>query len=511
MSTGTASVETIVADLGLEQANTEVGAYIGRQRWSGAQDSAARDVHFADAAVLVASPDVTVIFTVVRVTYEDSRTRSYALPLGLRPVGDALAERAPAFMITTLSEPGDGRILYDALGDPAYIHWLWAAIRERRTIATAAGELRCECPDPGRLEDTDTPWVRVLTVEQTNTSLEVGDGMFLKHLRRIEPGPSHELEMATALAAGGFTHIAPILADVMYGQGDRAPAPLVLMQPYLRNSSDGWALALTSLRDLYADAEESVATGRHDAEALVAGQGGAFVGEAGRLGTVIAEMHAALAASTGAGMRAEPLTRADLATLADAMTAELDALLATGSAPLRHLRESRDSICADFDALRIVQPGGLRTRVHGDLHLGQTLRVDSGWIILDFEGEPGRTPAERRALASPLRDVAGMLRSFDYAAAVALTERVMPESTDWEGLMAFGDEWARRNRAAFWDAYVTAVRGTPLLPPVDAALTLCRAFEVQKAVYEVRYELGHRPTWAAIPLRFLRRADAVRD
>ncbi|HYL72246.1 MAG TPA: aminoglycoside phosphotransferase [Candidatus Dormibacteraeota bacterium] len=498
-------VHAVLDELGLAGALPEVGAYINRQRWSGAQDTTVREVSIDDAALLN-DGDPTLLFTVTRVTYADARVRRYALPLGLRPVGDVLAERAPTFMIATIPDEQGGKQLYDALGDPAYLHWLWRAIREERTVPTQQGAIRCERTGVDGLEDVDTPWVRVLTVEQSNTSMELGDGMFLKHKRRIEPGPSHELEMARALSDAGFPHIAPVLADVAYDARDSEPAPLAMVQPYLRNSADGWALALTSLRDLYADAEEALATGRGDPDTVVQQQGGAFVGEAARLGEVIAQMHVALARSTDPGMQTEPVTAATLNAWAGAMLGELDALLESGASRLDPLRTAQRDVRAQFEALRTAQPGGLCTRIHGDLHLGQTLRVDSGWVLLDFEGEPDRTPAERRALFSPLRDVAGMLRSFDYAAAVALTERPMPESADWEGLMAFGDAWAAANRRAFWAAYLESVGSAPLLPQLDVALVLRRAFELQKAVYEVRYELGHRPSWVGIPLRFLTRA-----
>jgi trehalose synthase-fused probable maltokinase len=193
---------------------------------------------------------------------------------------------------------------------------------------------------------------------------------------------------------------------------------------------------------------------------------------------------------------------------ADSMTADLDALLAGDSKTLDPLRAIRPAIIERFDSLRELQPEGLCIRIHGDLHLGQVLRVSAGWVVLDFEGEPDRSPAERRERSSPLRDVAGMLRSFDYAAAVALTERARPDSDEWEELMTYGDAWAQSNRDAFWSAYLETLGPHPMLPSPSSVMVIRRAFEVHKAVYEVGYELGHRPSWARIPLRFLLRAVA---
>jgi maltokinase len=264
---------------------------------------------------------------------------------------------------------------------------------------------------------------------------------------------------------------------------------------------------LTSLRDLYSDAEEELARGDADVAAVVAGQGGSFVGEAARLGEVIASMHRVLADPSRAHLETAPASRQAADAWADAMTAELHALLEQGGPALESLRERAPLVRRHFDALRDRPPSGTLLRIHGDLHLGQTLRIDSGWIILDFEGEPNRTPAERRALSSPLRDVAGMLRSFDYAAAAALSERIMPGSEDWEGYMRFGEQWAQQNRTAFWNAYSGVMADAGVLPDREVAPVVLHAFELQKAVYEVGYELSHRPTWVTIPLRFLLEAS----
>jgi trehalose synthase-fused probable maltokinase len=204
-------------------------------------------------------------------------------------------------------------------------------------------------------------------------------------------------------------------------------------------------------------------------------------------------------------MAPAPLTERSLNTWANTMTSELDRLLARDEPALDPLRDMREAVVARFDQIRGLSPGGLLTRIHGDLHLGQLLRNDTGWVILDFEGEPDRTPEERRQLSSPLRDVAAMLRSFDYAAAAAIIERTAPDSAEAEILRGYGEAWADANRDAFWSAYLETIGSQPLLPAPGPSLVLRRAFEVQKAIYEIGYELGHRPSWVPIPLRFLLR------
>jgi maltose alpha-D-glucosyltransferase/alpha-amylase len=189
---------------------------------------------------------------------------------------------------------------------------------------------------------------------------------------------------------------------------------------------------------------------------------------------------------------------------ADEMVTDLDGLLRGGDERLAPLRARRPAIVARFEALRSLgEDAGLAVRIHGDYHLGQVLRVDAGWVILDFEGEPDRPLAARRVHSSPLRDVAGMLRSFHYAAAAALMERCTPQQPEFDELSLQGEAWAVAGGEAFWNAYVErACQGT-LLPSPRATTVLRDAFELQKAVYEVGYELGHRPEWVGIPLRRL--------
>ena len=312
--------------------------------------------------------------------------------------------------------------------------------------------------------------------------------------------------MSDALAAAGFTHLAPMLGRVVWDSGGAAPSALVLVQRFLHNSTEGWALALTSLRDLYANAESVGQADPAERRAMVDEQDAAFLAESMRLGKVIAEMHLALASGApGTDMAPARLTEGSLNTWANTMTRELDQLLARDEPSLDPLRDVRDAVVARFDQIRVLSPGGALIRTHGDLHLGQLLRIDTGWVILDFEGEPDRTPAQRRELTTPLRDVAAMLRSFDYAAAAAIADRTAPEGVEAELLRGYGEAWGDANRDAFWSAYLEPIGSRPVLPAPGPSLVLRRAFEVQKAVYEIGYELGHRPSWVPIPLRFLLR------
>jgi len=477
-----------------------LGDYLQRQRWFAGRGRVLRDVRVVDTAMLQEG-NPALVFVLLAATYGDGGEERYQVPLAVRE-GDPptdLGERLVA------QGEQDGRIVtvYDALAEPALAWWFWQSMAETRRLPTDAGELRYRSEGVTTTEGGGADTVRSLGREQSNTSMVRDDAEVLKIIRRIESGPTPELEMTLALSRAGFAHIARPLGSGEYVARGAEPALAAILQEYLHNGTEGWTLALTSLRDLYATAEESPPAGDDERRLAVREQGSSFQPEAERLGDVTAEMHLALASpSLPAEMRAQPITAAMLDAWAGAMTAELDALLANDSPVLTPLRARRPAIVARYDALRTLGDAGQAIRVHGDYHLGQVLRVDAGWVILDFEGEPDRPLESRRVRSSPLRDVAAMLRSFHYAAAAALMERSSPDAPDWDALFLQGVAWAEAGGQAFWDAYC-ARAADGLLPSSQSTNVLRDAFALQKAVYEVAYELGHRPDWVSIPLRAL--------
>jgi maltokinase len=479
----------------------DIRSWLLRARWFGGRQHRVERVELDDLAVLRAA-EPTVLFTLWRVDYAESPSETYSLPLGVRLGPHRIAELGPDHLIGTATSAGGTLLVYDALADPDATVELWRMLAEEREVETGAGRLisrRLVDIDP---ELADRP--RLLDVEQSNSAMVRGHLDFLKWSRRIEPGPSVELEMAQTLGERHFAHVPALHGHLSYRRGDGAPALQALLHAYLHNGTQGWTLALTSLRDLYGSAEEAGAGSARERWEMVDDQGGSFEGEAARLGTVTAELHLALADPERSGVLApEAVGPAQLSAWADTMTGQLDRLLTSGDPALAALGERRGTLVARFDALRRLGEGGLAIRVHGDYHLGQVLRTNEGWKIIDFEGEPAGEVEARRRRSSPLRDVAGMLRSFDYAAAAALAERMRPRAPLWPHLSAVGEAWAVANRDAFWAAYLERVDGTGLLPGGGGALVVRRAFEVSKAVYEVGYELGHRPDWVGIPLHFL--------
>jgi maltokinase len=498
------TAETLLARFKEDDARAHLGAYLRRQRWFGGRGREATATDVVEAIPL-REDEFAIWIVLVAVHYAQGEDDLYHVPLVRRHLAAATVTNSDdARLVVIGTENGEEVAIYDALADNSALQIMWQAIAGNEVHGGTAGELRLRnLRGIGVHIETETDAaLRPLAREQTNSAVVRGDREMLKCLRRVVRGVSPEVEMTSALLSAGFDRVAAPLGTMEYMGDDGRPVLLALVQPYFRGGTEGWALALTSLRVHYADAEEA---GNEQIERTEAAtKGSTFTPEAVRIGALTAAMHVAmLDQNLPEGLRAYPVDRELLDRWAAQMTADLDRLLERSVPELDQLRAHREVIDAAFGAVRELADGGMAIRVHGDYHLGQLLRTDQGWIMLDFEGEPRRPLAERRAHSSPLNDVAGMLRSFDYAAAVELRERTPPGEVVSPTLERHGDEWVAVNRAAFWGAYTAAVAGSGLLPSGDGARTLLRAFELRKGVYEVIYELGHRPDWVSIPLRFL--------
>jgi maltokinase len=315
--------------------------------------------------------------------------------------------------------------------------------------------------------------------EQSNTSVVFGEAYILKLFRRVQPGTNPDLEVTRALAEAGSPHIAAPLGWIE-GTVAGEPTTLAMLQEFQSSSSEGWAMATASVRDLFAEAD------LHADEV-----GGDFAAESERLGAATAEVHALMAQVLPSQTVGPDDAKATAAQLVRRMEAAIGVV--ADLAPYEQaLREVYAQVAERTEPVHVQ-------RVHGDYHLGQVLRTQTGWVLLDFEGEPARPLAERTALMSPLRDVAGMLRSYDYAARHLLAERGSMGAGDQQ-LAYRAAEWAERNREAFCDGYAQAAGSDPR----DETLLL-RAFELDKAVYEVVYEARNRPSWLSVPLSSIAR------
>lgn len=358
---------------------------------------------------------------------------------------------------------------YDALQDPHVAGVLLSAI----VAGADVGELSFRS-EPGADIDPTLPGL-VIGAEQSNTSIVYGHRAILKMFRRLEPGPNPDAEIHRALSAAGSAHVAAPLGEIT-GPLAGQTTTLGLLTEFFANSAEGWAMATASVRDLLSEGD------------LTADEvGGDFAAEADRLGQAVAEVHADLAAAFGSEV-ADP---GEAQRIIGQMIASAEAAIAL----VPELAEHRDAILATFRAAADHPDGLTRQRIHGDLHLGQVLRTLQGWSIIDFEGEPSKPLAYRRAAHSPLRDVAGMLRSFDYAAR-GQTVGGDPDDPVQAQHRYRAAEWAARNRTAFADGYARAAGQDP-----RTAGSLLTAFELDKAIYEVLYEHGHRPHWVPIPMQ----------
>ncbi|WP_433467861.1 maltokinase N-terminal cap-like domain-containing protein [Spirillospora sp. CA-128828] len=461
-----------------------LAGWLPRQRWFGGKDGPIDDLSIATATTLL--PGDPGLHHLVLDIRQNRTTDHYQLLLGVRR--DLPEQLGPAAIgLLNGREHGITGYVYDAVNDPELTRPLLALMAAERTVGPLIFR---RAPGTGirtNLDGAPSP------AEQSNTSLIFGDAYICKLFRRLSPGVNPDLEVNLALSREGCEQI-PAVHGWIEQEPDAAggePVTLALLSEFLHSATDGWQLALTSVRDWFAQPcppGSPTAFTAHDAAAV----GGDFAAEAERLGAATAAVHRDLAAAFGVTRAPPELLRE----IVFAMNEQLDQV----SAAVPQLRPHAHAIREVFDEVAAEAAPLPFQRVHGDYHLGQVLRTDHGWVLLDFEGEPARTPAERRAPAHPLRDVAGMLRSFEYAARFLLAgEGDLPPGTA-DVLELRAQAWAERNRAAFCAGYAAA--GGPD-PAVHAALV--RAFEFDKAVYEIRYEARNRPSWLPVPLRSLAR------
>jgi maltokinase len=430
--------------------------HLARQRWSGAGDRPITSVSLRWAEE-VCGDDPLLVWVLADTTFDDGGRQTFQLFLAVRsldPPVDFLHGKEREH-VALVPHPDGDVVVYDALVDPEL------AVEVLHLVAP---EVEVTTPRP-------------IVLEHSNSSLVFDERYILKVLRKIEPGPNPDVEIPRILADRDCPHVQAPLAELRRDDMD-----LAVLREFLVGATEGWVLALASVKDMLASRlapEES---------------GGDFVWHAERLGGVLGELHLAMADAwgrqDGSGDR-----------WADAMLEHLAEVPGLDRA-LAGAQLDRAGVEAVYRRLAGLDDPGAEIRIHGDLHLAQVLLVDAGWIVLDFEGEPARRRSDRFTDSSPLRDIAGLLRSLHYAVSVGLQEWGDPD----EEQIALADAWEQRNRRAIVDAYLAVDGVAALLPREAAARTaVLEAFELDKAIYEVAYELGHRPDQVGIPLAGVRR------
>ena len=444
--------------------------WLPRQRWFASKGRQIADVAAVTRRRLCQFEDSELAHVVIEVSYADEGgPERYQLFLGYRrQLPDKLEH-------VRIGELPDGRLAYDALWDDG----LADSLLRFRSMGSEFDGLSFHSEPGAEIPHGDLAGSRVLDSEQSNTSVVYAEAAILKVFRRVHAGVNPDLELNRALRQAGNPHVAPLLGRIE-GALDSEPVSYGMLSQFADNAADGWSMATASVRDLMAEQD------------LRADEvGGDFAAEAERLGEAVATVHCDLAQALGTGV----IDSDGLVVLAGQMRARLRAAIRV--AP--ELEPYENALTEAYEALAASPAPAPVQRIHGDLHLGQVLRTPTSWLLIDFEGEPAKPLAERTRPDSVLRDVAGMLRSFDYAAAHLLLaeERDSPIADDLDAQLRYRtEEWISRNRAAFCAGYGSVAGADPREQEV-----LLRAYELDKAVYETVYEARNRPQWLPVPLR----------
>jgi maltose alpha-D-glucosyltransferase/alpha-amylase len=483
-------------------------AYLPKRRWFSAKDATLRGAHLAYAAPIPGAADV--MLTEARAELS-GRHEDYVLPLGIiweEEVTSALPQQLALARVRRGRRVG---FITDAFALDAFPHAILEGLRRAAALPLAdGGSLRFRpTATLQSLQLPEAPEIRRLSAEQSNTSLILGDAMVLKIVRHVSSGIHPEAEMTRVLTERGYANSAPLLGEIVRLAADGTPHTLLLAQGFVRNQGDGWGWTLDYLAR---NVEEVAITGAeppadedHFAD---------YAPFAAAVGRRLAELHAVLSQPTDdPDFSPEPADEDALHEWAGGAAEQLD--LALGALAAAKLEGEADALAQEVladgpalhDALHTLARAGrgaLRTRIHGDFHLGQTLVVQHDAFIIDFEGEPARTLAQRRAKTSPLRDVAGLLRSFDYAAAAAQPGRTAASPGTEERRAALLAQFRVLAARQFLASYRKVLSEAPIRwIPHEAELPLLNLFLLEKAAYEVRYEAANRPSWIAIPLRGL--------
>ncbi len=500
-------------------------AFLPNQRWFAGKDHDVAEVTMAAHAVLP-GPGSGWLVAVCRAAFTDSTVpdQTYQLPLDIAwetKDEDPLQGLLP-FTLARVRQFNRIGALHDAMAGEAYTAAVVRAMRDSlETGASDGGKLVFS--HTNALEALDVPAVeeiRRLGREQSNTSMLVGDDMVLKIYRRLEPGTHPEIEIGRFLTdVAGFTNAPPLLGSMELVAEDGTPTALAVLQGFVRNQGEGWEYTQDYLiryledRDLLANSEELTD------EEPEGDRHGLYTQLIGTLGQRIAELHQAFARkdTDDPAFVPEPVSESDLETWRGQVRAQADKARAAlvralpglpgpMAGRVKGMLEDWKAVEALIDAPLDLPEGMVKTRYHGDLHLGQVVVVRDDFHILDFEGEPVRAVAERRAKQCPLKDVAGMVRSFNYAAWAAIDAYRTNNPGCRVDLEALANRWEVETLQAFMTGYGIGVVDCPSVPQEEDALNgLLALFTLEKALYEVVYEAANRPAWLHIPINGMAR------
>jgi maltose alpha-D-glucosyltransferase/alpha-amylase len=501
-----------LAEKARQQFETEtMPRFIETQRWYAAKGRSILRARMSEQ-VLWTEGKLSWLLALLDLDVEGEPT-SYFVPLALawEDRDDERLRNLTSAAAAKVRQQGNVGVIGDAFADEVFCRAIVGAIAARREIASGQGKLSFR-PTDAFAEIAGGDFAALKTERpqgsSSNTIVTMGERLMLKGYRRLRGGISPELEMGLYLTeAVHYPNCARLAGVVDYTVGGGPPRPLALLQAYVANQGDGWSYATDYLQrhlevNRTAPAAEKPPVNAHDAHiALIR-----------VLATRTAQLHRALATPTqNPDFNPEPMSAADIEgyrqrargevrdTLA-LLSANLEQLSAPDRAKAATVLAQSAAILAQIDAIAPGTPRARKIRVHGDYHLGQVLLTRNDFVIIDFEGEPGRGLEQRRAKQSSLRDVSGMLRSFSYVQLSAVRQFAHDES-QFAKLGLLARAWELEARAAFLAAYDEAARGSELYESLDPRSGLLGLFEIEKAFYELRYDLGNRPSWAGIPLQ----------
>ncbi|KAA5606323.1 maltose alpha-D-glucosyltransferase [Roseospira marina] len=497
--------------------------FLPNQRWFAGKEQGIGSVTVHDQASVAGEGESAFLMALVDTHLADGEIQRYLLPLAVTWEGkeeDPIVPLLPYALARARRVHRVG-VLHDALADAPFTAAVIQALRESREVHSAHGgtvrfrptRLLAEEPHVA-LED-----IGRLGREQSNTSMLIGDRMVLKVYRRLSEGIHPELEVGRFLTdVAGYTNTPALLGSVEIEDEAGAPTALAVLQAFVRNQGDGWAYSQDYLSRYLDDAALRVQGGVVEGADREEADHSLYLGLAETMGRRVAELHRALAIDTDdPAFRAEPVAPDDRRQWLDQVKAEAAKARKSLEGALDSLDEDTRAVADDLLAhwdrvdgvIETALPEGvdlMKTRFHGDLHLGQLVVAKDDVYILDFEGEPARAVNQRRLKHMPLKDVAGMIRSFNYAAWAALFERQVVQPTVMEDLGPTVEQWETQVVETFLKGYHDTIGDCPSVPAdPDSFQALLTLFSLEKAFYEIGYETANRPAWARIPIRGVRR------
>jgi len=484
--------------------------YLPQQRWFSSKNAVIDSCRLVSSAVLGTNGQA--LLTVVEARPVSGPASLYFLPVvaqwtSVQNVPSAMQ----SYIVAKVRQGPQEGIVFDAAADESFALTLLDHIQAGRSVPASNG--RVVCTPTAAFADAKRPTppvVRLIGREQSNSSIMIEDHAVLKLYRSLGAGNQTEIEMGRFLTdVAHFPNTPPLLGAIELEGAQGDVTPLAIVHAFVRNQGDGWSQTLTYLGQFL---DECALLPTEEVEATSAAHT-LYLDRVRQLGRRTAELHRALACeSDDPAFRPETVSEGDLQAWRDAAVHEAETALTALSAGLSHLEEpvrananrllaGREEILRRVAALAPAKLDAVKTRIHGDYHLGQVLVIQQDFMIIDFEGEPRKNAEERRRKQSPLRDVAGMLRSFDYAAWAALPRVAQDHAQRKDFLQRQALAWRDKAVAAFLDAYQQAIAGCRCYPAdPEAARQLLSLFMAEKIFYELQYELASRPAWVGIPI-----------